>query len=335
VHGKSTRQLHVRVDGRCAAAYGPCTRRCNVSCARYTAAVYTAREHVFARENGPYTAVYGPCTRPVYTTRVHDCVRAVCTDVFGRVHDAYTAPYTGRVHGHVRAVHAAVYTTRIRPRTRVYVYTCTRAVYTAVYGPSTRPKTAVYTAVHGRVMCRVYGRVRAASARIHGSVRAVCTAVFGRVYWPCTLPFLAVYIARTRPCNGRCTRPYYDSVQGPSGPCIRQVRLPGRVHLPRRHATAVCGPLRHTVRVRGRVHGPCRRTCTRLCIARVHDRVHGALRSCTRPTAVTCRLGPCTRPCRPTCHVHDCVLAVHTDVYMARTRPFNCGVDVCTCRTAV
>ena len=26
---------------------------------------------------------------------------------------------------------------------------------------------------------------------------------------------------------------------------------------------------------------------------------------------------------------------VYTDVYMARTRPFNCGVDVCTCRTAV
>jgi len=28
-----------------------------VSCAPYTAAVYTAREHVFARENCPYTAV--------------------------------------------------------------------------------------------------------------------------------------------------------------------------------------------------------------------------------------------------------------------------------------
>jgi len=64
VHGKSTRQLHVRVrtvhgrvDGRCAAAYGPCTRPCNVSCALYTAAMHTAREDVFARENGPYTAV--------------------------------------------------------------------------------------------------------------------------------------------------------------------------------------------------------------------------------------------------------------------------------------
>jgi len=34
-----------------------CTRPCNVSYARYTAAVYTAREHVFARENGTYTAV--------------------------------------------------------------------------------------------------------------------------------------------------------------------------------------------------------------------------------------------------------------------------------------
>ena len=185
------------------------------------------------------------------------------------------------------------------------VYGPYRLVYTAVYGPCARPFSAVYT-----------GRV-------------------GRVHWPCTLPFSAAYIARTRPYNGPCTRPLHGRVQGPSGPCIRQVSLPGRVHVPRRHATAVCDPLRHTVRVRGRIHGSCRRTCTRLCMGRIHDRVHGALRLCTRPTAVTCRLGPCTRPCRPTCHVHDCVLAVYTDVYMARTRPFNCGVDVCTCRTAV
>jgi len=207
-----------------------------------------------------YTVVYGPCARPVYTTRVHDCV---CTDVFGHVHGAYTAPYTGRVQGRVRAVDTAVYTTRIRPRTRVYVSTCTRAMYTAVYGPSTRPKTAVYTALHGRVTCRV-----------HGSVRAECTAVFSRVHWPCTLPFSAVYIARTWPC----TRPLHGRVQGSSGPCIRQVGPPGRVHVPRRHATAVCGPLRHTVRVHGHVHGPCRRTCTRLCMGRVPDRIHGALR---------------------------------------------------------
>ena len=97
-----------------------------------TRAVYTAA----------YTAVNGPCTRPVYTTRVHDCVRAVCTKVFGPSRPAYTAPYTGHVHGCVRAVHTAVYTTRIRPRTRVYVY----------------------------------------KGRVHGSVRAVCTAVFGRVH---------------------------------------------------------------------------------------------------------------------------------------------------------
>jgi len=148
----------------------------------------------------------------------------------------------------------------------------------------------------------------------------VCTAVFGRVHWPCTLPFSAVYIARTWPCNGPCTRPLHGRVQGPSGPCIRQVGLPGRVHVPRWHATAVCGPLWHTVRVRDRVHGPCRRTCTRLCIGRVHDRVHGAL---PRPTAVTCRLGPCTRPCRPTCHVHDgpftrpCTRPVYTNIYRA------------------
>jgi len=49
----STRQLHVRVR----AVHGRVDGRCNVSCARYTAAVYTAREHVFAHKNGPYTAV--------------------------------------------------------------------------------------------------------------------------------------------------------------------------------------------------------------------------------------------------------------------------------------
>jgi len=214
-----------------------------------------------------------------------------------------------------------VHTTCIRPRTRIYVSTCTRAVYTAVYRPSTRPKTAVYTAVDGGVTCRVYGRVRALSPRVHGSVRAVCTAVFGRVHWLCTLPFSAVYIARTRLCNGPCTRPLDGRVQGSSGPCIRQVALPGRVHVPRRHATAVCGPLRHTVCV---VHG---------CVWDVYMTVYMAgynLWPCTRPTAATCRLGPCTWPCRPTCHVDDCALAVYTDVYMARTQPFNCGVDVCT-----
>jgi len=119
---------------------------------------------------------------------------------------------------------------------------------------------------------------------------------------------------RTRPYNGPCTRPLHGRIQGPSGPYIRQVGLPGRIHVPRRHATAVCGPLRHTV---------CLRTCTRLCMVRVHDRVHGALRPCTRPTAVTCRLGPCTRPRRPTCHVHDgpCTRPVYANIYRAVYAP--------------
>ena len=147
----STRQLHVRVravhgrvDGRCAAAYRPCTRPCNVSCARYTAAarhvtrrpctrpVNTSSPTKTARTR-PYNG--GVWAVPVYTTRVHDCVREVCTDVFGRVHGTYTAPYTGRVHRHVLAVH----TTRIRPRTRVHVYKGrlhgrARAIYTAENG---------------------------------------------------------------------------------------------------------------------------------------------------------------------------------------------------------
>ena len=183
--------------------------------------------------------VYGPSARTssaVYMARTQPRIRDVYTAVYGPC----TLPCTRHVYGRVR--------------TRVYVYK--GRVYTAVYGPSSRPKTAVYTAVHGRVTCRVYARVRAVSARVHDSVRVVCTAVFGRVHLPCTLPFSAVYIARTRPCNGPCTPPLHGRVQGPSGSCIPQVGLPGRVHVPRRHATAVCGPLRHTVRVRGRVHGP-------------------------------------------------------------------------------
>jgi len=173
-----------------------------------------------------------------------------------------------------RDVYTAMYGPCTRPCTRhvygsVHVPTCTRAVYTAVYRPSTRPNTAVYTAVHNRVTCGVYCCVRAVSARVHGSVQAVCTAV--RVHWTCTLPFSAVYIARTRPCNGPCTRPLHGRVQGPSGLCIRQVGLPSRVHVPRRHATAVCGPLRHTVRVRGRLHGPSTSVYTALeQVTRVH-----------------------------------------------------------------
>jgi len=272
-------------------------------------------------------------------------------DVFGRVHGAYTAPYTGCVHGHVWAVHTAVYTTRIRPRTRVYVYKDrvhgrVRAIYTAKNGR-----------LHGRVTCHVYGRVRAVSARVHGSLRAVCTAVFGHIHWPCTLPFSAVYIARTRPCNGPCTRPLHGRVQGPSGPCKRQVGLPGRVHFP--DGTFPGGPLRHTVCLRDRVHG--RVTCY----------VPVTRRPCTRPVNTsspgkTARTRPYngravyttrTRPCRGRAHgpstppvymtvygppvrttdvfgrvhgeytaphtgrVHGHVRAVHTAVYTTRIRP--------------
>ena len=68
---------------------------------------------------------------------------------------------------HVLAVH----TTRIWPRKRVHVYKGrvhgrARAIYTAENGR-----------LHGRVTCRVYGRVRAVLARVH-----VYTAVFGRLH---------------------------------------------------------------------------------------------------------------------------------------------------------
>ena len=83
----------------------------------------------------------------------------------------------------------------------------------------------------------------------------------------------------------------------------------------------------YTARVDEHVHGCVWDVYMTVYMGR-YGRVHG-------PWPQTCRLGLCTRPCRPTCHLHDCVLAVYTDVDMARKRPFNCGVDVCTCRTAV
>ena len=140
------------------------------------------------RVHGPYTAVYGPCTRPVYTTRVHDGARAGCTDVFGRVHGAYTArtrdvytavygrAYDGRAHGRVHDTYTAAYTClRVQGA-------CTRPCYTAVYGPSTRLKTAVYTAK--RPSTRPYTAVQ----------RVVYTAVYGPYrLGPCARPFSAVY----------------------------------------------------------------------------------------------------------------------------------------------
>ena len=231
-----------------------------------TRAVYTAA----------YTAVYGPCTRPVYTTRVHDCVRAVCTEVFGPSRPAYTAPYTGHVHGCVRAVHTAVYTTRIRPRTCVYVYKGrvhgrVRAIYSAENGR-----------LHGRIQPCNVSCIRPCTGRI-GSCTRQCTGhVHGR-FRPCILPFLAVYIARTRPCNGPCTRPLHGHTRAvwavytagrPTGPCTRsQTARCGRV----RPVTAVykarsqpvhgslCGRVRrplHGRPTRAYVYTAVKRPCT-------------------------------------------------------------------------
>jgi len=66
--------------------------------------------------------------------------------------------------------------TRIQPRTRVYVYKG------RVHGRVRAIYTAENSRLHGRVTCRLYGRVRAVSARVHGSVLAVCTAVYTAVF---------------------------------------------------------------------------------------------------------------------------------------------------------
>ena len=121
-----------------AAVYVSCTRPCarpvhgRITAMPYTRpvhgrAVYTARAPpCMGRAHGPstppvYMTVYGPSAR---TSSAVYMERTRTWNVHG--------PYTGLVHGRVRAVHTAVYTTRIRPRTRVYVSMCKRAVYTAL-----------------------------------------------------------------------------------------------------------------------------------------------------------------------------------------------------------
>jgi len=174
-------------------------------------------------------------------------------------------------------------TARSRPCTQP----CTHAyVYTAVTKPCTRH-------IHGRV---------------HGQYTAVYTAVYtGHVHGPYTALYMFV-------CTGRV----HGRVHGPS--CTWQVGLPGHVHVPRRHATAVCGPSRPCKRpvhgsVYGRVrrplHGPpthayvytaVKRPCTRHVHVRVHGR-DGTLRPWAMYTAVRR-------------HVHGRVRPIHSRVHV-------------------
>jgi len=110
---------------------------------------YTGRVYVYTTVYKPrFTAVYGPCTPPStwpYTRRVHGCVHGLYPWPCTRVHDCYTAVYTGRVNGHIHGpvrgrlhgpVHGCVHEpypwpcmVRLHVCTAVYV----RPVYSAVY----------------------------------------------------------------------------------------------------------------------------------------------------------------------------------------------------------
>jgi len=112
---------------------------------------------------------------------------------------------------------------------KIVVTHCARAAYTASV-PVHGTYTAVYTVRHGPYAA-VYTRIRAHRR------------------------YKAVYAPYTRPC----TRPVHSRIHGP---CTRQRTRPvvymagrptGHVHVPRRHATAVCGPSRPCTRP---VHSP-------------------------------------------------------------------------------
>jgi len=133
-----------------------------------------------------------------------------------------------------------------------------------VHGP--RPCTRH---VHGRL----HGPTRPVRGRVHGPFTAVYTRI--RVH-RC---YKVVYAPYTRPCtrpvhsriHGPCTRPVYGSVKVHTGrvpgrvyglPCTWQVGRPGRVYGPRRHATAVCSPLRPCIRPFTARSRQCIRPCT-------------------------------------------------------------------------
>ena len=107
-----------------------------------------------------------------------------------------------------------------------------------------------------------------------------------------------------------CTGRVHGRVHGPS--CTWQVGLPGYVHVPRRHATAVCGPSRPCTRP---VHSPFTAMYTAVYDGRRH--VHTSTPQlkghvpCTRHVhgpvgRPTCRIhgpdDPCTRPCNGQVH---------------------------------
>jgi len=162
---------------------------------------------------------------------------------------------------------------------------------------------------------------------VHGTYTAVYTVRHG--------PYTAMYTARSRPCTQPCTHAYvytavtrpckrhihgrvHGRVHGPS--CTWQVGLPSHVHVPRWHATAVCGPSQPCTRpvhspftamytavydgrpTRAYVYTAVKRPCTR----HVHVRVHGQYtvvhmasrptRPCTLAETARCGRRPRTRP---------------------------------------
>ena len=92
-----------------------------------------------------------------------------------------------------------------------------------------------------------------------------------------------------------------------------------------------------------RVHGPFT-AYSRHFFGRVYDGRYTAVRQVHTSTPQlkgrlramhTSMYTASTQSCTRQVGLHGTLRAMYMDVYMARTWPFNCGVDVCTCRTAV
>ena len=234
-----------------------------------------------------------------------------------------------------------------------------------VFCKENRSNTLRTSRVHGPRPCkrhghsRLHGPTRPVRGRVHGpfSALAVYTAVYTRIR--VHHRYKAVYAPYTRPCtrpvrsriHGPCTRTVHGSVNvrvhGPS--CTWQVGLPGHVHVPRRHATAVCGPSRPCTRpvhspfttvytavfdgrvraahgrpTRAYVYTAVKKPCTR----HAHVRVHGPRRHVAAVVHVHDRKAPCTRSCTRPIHsrVHGSCTAVYTALVHVDTctRPYTC-----------
>jgi len=172
---------------------------------------------------------------------------------------------------------------------------CTWHVHGRLHGPYA---AAVFTArlqtVHDPFTARV------GQPPLQGRVRSVYTAADTSRTQSCTR---AVHTSHTRLCTYMFVYAarVHGGVHGPS--CTWQVGLHGRVHSPRRHVTAVCGPLPPcTQPLHGHVRDMYTAVYTFVYTGCVHGRAHRPSCICRHMAVYTGPDSPCKLPCNGQVH---------------------------------